>query len=203
MPARRPEKSKDVFPVRKQGKKQSNSTFLILCEGKQTEPNYFNALKRKQRWASVTVRGIGEGALRVVKEAVKEKDKFDEVWCVFDRDDIPRRQFDSALRLAEEHGIHIAYSIWCFELWLVLHFEFLKDGIERKRYETRLSEYLAFPYSKNCSRMVAAVIDRVDIAMKHAAQLASQNNTSQPFDAVPSTKVHLLIAALRKGIRNR
>ena len=44
---------------------------------------------------------------------------FDEVWCIFDRDD--HHRFDEATRVAKKAGIRTAISNPCFELWLILH----------------------------------------------------------------------------------
>jgi hypothetical protein len=44
---------------------------------------------------------------------------FDEIWCIFDRDD--HNSFDEATQAAAKAGIQIAVSNPCFELWLVLH----------------------------------------------------------------------------------
>lgn len=35
---------------RLKSKKLAPANYLIVCEGKQTEPNYFNGLKEKDKW---------------------------------------------------------------------------------------------------------------------------------------------------------
>jgi hypothetical protein len=47
-------------------------------------------------------------------------EKFEHIWCVVDVD-----QFDiaTAEREAARHGVELAVSNPCFELWLLLHFE--------------------------------------------------------------------------------
>lgn len=44
---------------------------------------------------------------------------FDEVWCIFDRDD--HHRFGEAIQAAATADIPTAVSNPCFELWLILH----------------------------------------------------------------------------------
>ncbi len=55
----------------------------------------------------------------------------DEVWCIFDVDDHP--QLAEALLLAREHGIFLAISNPCIELWFLLHFEDRAAYTERQQ----------------------------------------------------------------------
>ncbi|MEO0926273.1 MAG: RloB family protein, partial [Cyanobacteria bacterium J06643_13] len=68
----------------------------MVCEGTETEPNYFEALGRKIKTkVNLVIKGAGRVSLSLVEEAKRLKDKDggyevksgdDEVWCVFDRD---------------------------------------------------------------------------------------------------------------------
>ena len=65
--------------------------FLIVCEGKNTEPDYFHRFRQYFRITAaeiIAVGGAGE-TIRVVERAQKEREKsrFDQVWVVFDKDD--------------------------------------------------------------------------------------------------------------------
>ena len=70
----------------------------------------------------VRQRGVApEQLVRTATEFVRRSPRdYDEVWCVFDVD-----QFDiqGAVREARSHGVNLAISNPCFELWLLLHFE--------------------------------------------------------------------------------
>ncbi|WP_424534791.1 RloB family protein [Sphaerisporangium viridialbum] len=44
-----------------------------------------------------------------------------QVWCIFDHDGRDRNQLTSLLREAEKHGVEIAFSNPCFEVWRLLH----------------------------------------------------------------------------------
>ena len=120
-------------PVNEREPKQ---TFLIVCEGEKTEPNYFNSFR--VRTATIKVEGAGDNtvnlvriALRLRKEQAKEGSPYDQVWCVFDRDDFPAEHFNEAFAVAQEHGVEIAYSNQAFELWYLLHFNYYDAAISR------------------------------------------------------------------------
>nr|WP_321295833.1 RloB family protein [uncultured Sphaerochaeta sp.] len=94
-------------------------TILIVCEGKNTEPSYFNAMKFK----SATIEAVGEGyntVSLVERAAVLAKRKtYEEVWCVFDKDDFSDSDFNQAITRAKKYGYHVAYSNQAFEYWIV------------------------------------------------------------------------------------
>ena len=90
-------------------------SFLIVCEGENTEPDYFNAF----RLTSANVKAVGQGinTVRLVQKAIsiKEEEKrkgnrFDQYWVVFDKDDFPNNDFNNAIVLAQKNGFRVAYS---------------------------------------------------------------------------------------------
>ncbi len=119
-------------------------TILIVCEGKNTEPSYFNNFKL----TSATVKSIGEGynTLSLVKRAVllaKQK-QYDQVWCVFDKDDFAIKDFNSAIKLATQNSFKVAYSNQAFEYWIILHFnDHQGGGMLRTLYDKLINEYLS------------------------------------------------------------
>lgn len=97
--------------------------FLIVCQGKKTEPNYFShfriaGLPIKLVQEPCSPLHVAQKAIRLAKQAENKADRYDEIWCVFDIDDTTRENVEGAVRLAEAKGIHIAYSNESFELWL-------------------------------------------------------------------------------------
>ena len=97
-------------------------TFLIICEGVNTEPDYFNAFRLTS--ANVKALGQGMGTLALVHKAIhiKEQEKlkgrtYNQHWVVFDKDDFPENDFNSAILLAQQNGFEVAYSNQAFEFW--------------------------------------------------------------------------------------
>lgn len=128
-------------------------SFLIVCEGENTEPDYFNEFKL----SSAKVESIGEGmntislvnrAIQIKKEYLKKETKFDQYWVVFDKDDWTNSDFNTAIQLAESNGFSVAYSNQAFEYWFILHFNLHQGQVNRNTYEETLSNYLGFKYSK-------------------------------------------------------
>lgn len=122
-------------------------TILIVCEGENTEPSYFNQFKL----SSATVKPIGEGynTLSLVNRAIqlsKEKE-YNQVWCVFDKDDFSANDFNAAIVLAQSYNFGFAYSNQAFEYWILLHFDDHQGaGMHRRDYNEKLNELLK-PYN--------------------------------------------------------
>lgn len=118
-------------------------TILIVCEGENTEPSYFNQFKL----TSATIKAIGNGSntISLVHEAadLKAKKTYEQVWCVFDKDTFPAENFNNAIIMAEARGMNVAYSNQAFEYWLILHFEDHQGAsMNRAEYNETINEYL-------------------------------------------------------------
>ena len=116
--------------------REVKQSFLIICEGVNTEPDYFNAF----RLTSANIKAVGQGlntvglvqkALRMKEEERKKGREYDQCWVVFDKDDFPDRDFNRAIGMAEAGGMRVAYSNQAFEYWFLLHYN---------RYKARCTE---------------------------------------------------------------
>jgi RloB-like protein len=150
---------------RKQGQKRSVSLernvhtreekqrILIVCEGLNTEPDYFDHFKKQFRLVAtdiITIGGAGE-TIGVIERANKERQRadFDQIWVVFDKDDFPAAHFDKAILLAESMEFGVAISNQAFEYWLLLHFEDHQCGpMHRNKYAEKLNFHLK-PFKMN------------------------------------------------------
>ena len=61
------------------------------------------------------------------KELKCEK-HYDQIWCVFDKDDFSDNDFNYAIHLANKLNFYTAYSNQAFEYWLILHFDDHQGG---------------------------------------------------------------------------
>lgn len=129
------------------GNKQPRKCILIICEGENTEVDYF----KQFRLANVTVMpyGIRMSTTKLIKEVEKKrkevekrkKIKFDEIWVVFDKDE--NTDFEEAIRLAKSMNYKVAYSNQAFEYWFVLHFQDHQGGaMHRNAYAAIINENL-------------------------------------------------------------
>ena len=128
---------------RNANKRKLNKRILILCEGKQTEPDYFRGLKhdkmRRNRLAALRIeifdtekttgKELISEAKRLKKIAERERNPYDEIWVVFDRDGYTKhpQTFDQAY----SNKIEIAFSSISFEFWFLLHFEYSTKAFEK------------------------------------------------------------------------
>ena len=153
--------------ARPYGNRPPRRYFLIVCEGEETEPNYFNAIAAqlpKDMVNRITVKGVGKNTLHLIDAAKEEIAKrrasgqpdYYYVWLVFDRDEFPADHFNRTIDSAEsinkqnaelpprsrrcEHW-RCAWSNEAFELWYVLHFrEQLGGSVSRTQYQKMLEE---------------------------------------------------------------
>jgi len=180
--------------------RSSSPSFLIICEGEKTEPNYFKAFRIPTLSVEeFAVIGLGDNTLSLVeraKEIKDQKNSYDYVWCVFDRDSFPSGKFNAAITSAYNNGMYVAYSNEAFELWYLLHFHFYNTGMSRTSYKSRLTRLLNHKYEKNSGTIYKELKDRQDKAINHAEKLLEGYEPNKPEQDNPSTTVHLLVQSL-------
>ncbi|ENQ9243452.1 TPA: RloB family protein [Pseudomonas aeruginosa] len=184
---------------RKENTKPIKKKVLIVCEGARTEPNYFKSFRV---YKDCHIVGSGSNTLSVVKEAIrlKKENSYSEAWCVFDRDSFPASRVKAALNLAERNNIKCAFSNESFELWYVLHFEYLDTQITRADYCKKLTNLLGKKYEKNNASIYEEILDRQDQALKFAKKLEKKilPNGACPANSYPYTTVYKIVERLNK-----
>lgn len=188
------------------GTREVKQTFLIICEGVNTEPDYFNAFRLTS--ANIKAIGQGMGTLTLVEKAIhiKEQEKhkgrtYNQNWVVFDKDDFPDADFNGAITLAQKNGFEVAYSNQAFEYWFLLHFNLYQGALHRSRYEKILSELLGFSYTKKSSvsnKMFNLLLPRQLQAISYAKVVMKQFVEDNPARKESSTTVYLLVEQLNK-----
>ncbi|MEG4293288.1 RloB family protein [Microcoleus sp. C2C3] len=197
--AKREQKSRG-YSTRKVNEREVRQRFLIVCEAEKTEPNYFKSFRVPKN--VIDVKGVGENPSNLVESARRYNslEDYDQVWCVFDRDNWKPQDFNNAIQNAENQNFKVAYSNEAFELWYVLHFEFLNTGIPRTDYCHKLTNLMGKKYQKNSEHIYDKLIDKQDIAIKNSKKLLKQYPRQSPVQDNPSTTVHLLVEELNKSI---
>ena len=175
-------------------------TFLIVCEGEKTEPNYFRGFKISSAQIQVVPTSCDPQALvRKAIEFNKTGDEpYDQVWCVFDRDDWPRQRFNEALEIAARHKLLVACSIEAFEVWFLLHFHYMEAALNRNQYVDALNRQLGRPYRKNSETMYDELLDHQADAIRNSKRLLGKYETEIAYDNSPSTTVFKLVEELNK-----
>ena len=103
---------------------------ILFVEGRNTEPSYFDLLKRSNcTTIPVTVPGHGiascvdfveEVNVKFNRSPEKIRAKYAQKWMVFDCDG--HEDFSAAIRKAKEYGFRVVFSNMCIEYWFMLHF---------------------------------------------------------------------------------
>ena len=203
--------------LRRQTKtRETRKKFLIICEGEKTEVNYFKAFTVPKK-IEVRVKGEGKNSLSLVNKAIQiidnlnKDDSFDQIWCVFDKDNCSKEQFHQAEGLAKQKNIKIAYSNEAFEIWFILHFQYLDIATSRSEYlkilTTQMKKYGLLnekeKYAKNREDMYEKLKPYQTTAITNAAKLIQDRDEAKkhPFDANPSTTVHELVQELNINSR--
>ncbi|WP_375789970.1 RloB family protein [Bradyrhizobium sp. Pha-3] len=186
--------------------------FLVVCEGKNSEPAYLRALAR---WADIIIDVIAAAGTPevIAKKAIEEAtsrgvigrrrakllwyERTDEVWAVFDRDE--HKYYEEALRLCEQNGIGIGRSNPCFEVWIVLHFEDFHRPDDRDKVFDHLCN-LCPGYEEGKGKKVDfdELLKNLNAAEERAeAQLAARSNEGSEHNP-PSTTFFMLTRSVRR-----
>jgi len=186
---------------------------LIVCEDEKSSKLYFESFKRdeklKRQLSSVDIEvvhprdyspvGLVNEAKEKKKKAKRERNPFDEVWIILDKDD--HANLDRAMITARDNGISVALSVHCFEYWILLHFE-----KKRKPFNNcdEIIKYIKkvhfYGYEKNINAYTS-LKDRIEMAIKNADWLMAQNMNdiergTKIYDLSVYTDVHILVQKL-------
>ncbi|MCC7430806.1 RloB domain-containing protein [bacterium] len=194
---------------RKVNTRQKKQRFLIVCQGEQTEKNYFNSFRLTSAAVKVVPEKIDPKSL--VKKAIEinkndkinKKGGFDQIWCVFDKDYYTEKNIEDALSEKKvrtafstpedallKKKVRTAFSTPCFELWFLLHFTHFESEVETKvLIGEKLPEHLT-DYKKNEKGIYDKILKKQGVAIENAKKLSSPGN--------PSTTVYKLVEELNK-----
>lgn len=201
--------------ARKTKKLNQRDTFIIITNGKETEKNYFTALRGYRRSIyQISVEFENSDPIGLVNRAVREKLPSNIVWVVFDKDEFSSDVVNEAMRTAKHNDVGVAFSNLAFEVWLIDHFEeyskeksadelvaILDERLKRMGYGTG--------YKKNNEGLIkTAFLPVLDDAV-HNADVSLQKRIAEYNEVCPGEKnypycdwnscttVHKLIDALK------
>lgn len=200
--------------------KPKKAKFLIFCEGKNTEPSYFNQFKL----SNAEIEPIGEGyntislvnrAIEIVEQKEMQGKKYNQIWCVFDKDDFSDFDFNEAIRKAEANNMKVAFSNQAFEYWIILHFQDHQGGqIHRNYYDEIINRHLSsfnLSYDGKDSKIITEEIfellqsipknrkrSRQKNAIIRAKRIYEEKKNESPAKTESNTSVYKLIEQLEK-----
>lgn len=166
-------------------KKLAPANYLIVCEGMQTEPNYFKGLRKK----------IND---KYVNYANK---RYGQVWVVFDKDDYSDEQFDKAIKTCD---YNVAWSNPNFELWLLAHLKRVDRYISKDKILTELNKEFQKngfgEYRKNDDKIFdkATSNGKINTAITNCEYMESLNKDGQESQRNPMTTVYKIVEGLKE-----
>lgn len=200
-------KARSIESLKRQAaRREPYDVVLIVCEGTKTEPNYFRGIRNELRLSTANIKIVenksGSAPLSVVdcaieefEKSVKDKEPYDRVFCVFDKDKHPT-YLEAIDKIRGQRGdfFHAVISVPCFEVWILLHFVYTTKPFEAAgsncaQVISELKKY--FPnYEKN-SKIFDTIKHKIGDAVNRAKSLDKYHETSGTDN--PSTKVYMLV----------
>lgn len=183
---------------------------LVVSEGKETEPRYFEGVRAalgtaNGRKVAIVVKGTGKHTLDLLDFAVEHcryaPETFDHVWLVFDKDDFPAADFDAmeskcAVLSDGSRTFHALWSNPCFELWPLLHLRYTTVPMTAAECQRALaqamSKDLGVEYRKNLDGLFGMVDgQRVEALqrVRHLETYHGELGNAKPSVQNPATKV--------------
>jgi hypothetical protein len=209
---RRPGQGK---PVRTSQRRPEKKTLLIVCEGRQTEYNYRDGLRREdavaRRFTVKLPKGKGGSRQQVVQRAINRKvnarEGFDEAWCVMDVESLgseeSRNDLKAAVQLARDNQVTLCLSNPAFEIWILAHFirtsrPFRDCDAVITELNKHWSQEFHVDYAKNDLRIYARIADRTPVAAANARAVREQDHGSKNdmAECNSSTEMYKLVEYL-------
>lgn len=194
---------------RKKHYRVENKYILIICEGKRTEPSYFNGIKKDNESAGLNIKimkrpknsglELVNKAIELKEEAEKDRNEYDSVWVVLDKDSYT--QFEETFSIAGKNNIKIAFSSVSFELWYLLHYKYTTRPW-RNSSEVEKELRKEYPeYDKTKSDTYSELKDKTPEAIERAESLRKHNqndidNGTPVYDLYCYTDVDVLVKEL-------
>lgn len=211
MSRRRPPLAPERRSSRRGPYRVSRKRILVVCEGRVTEPEYLEYVKRQFRDNLLTIHIIGgyTDPLSLVRTSIVRKNKasedarrqrddflrYDEVWCVSDTDTHPN--LPEARTLASKNGVKLLISDPCFEVWLLLHFQDQTAHLPSRQAQKLLGRHMP-NYEKSPATQL--LLGRYTIARSRAKALCSPDGCTT--DTNPTTHIWQLVDSLIQSARD-
>lgn len=216
----------DLFSKRKQQRQMRVSKelktraekWLIVCEGTETEPNYFEQLlfyanSKSDKKIKYTIKGTGRNTESLVSSIdsyfifvddlkINENIPYGKIFAVFDKDSFKKGQFNNAIHTAMKKGYIPIWSNECIELWFLLHFDLLSSNVTRNIYYKKLSKILGHEYQKSENHFAMLSTEaNLKTAIQNANTLYCESqHISSYADRAPCTTVFKLIEEIEEYI---
>lgn len=198
---------------RRPGTRKPKRCFYIFCEGRNTEPDYFRALKRHFPDALIEIRTKSKGRdpetlaraasseARRVRTASNSFEQNDQVWAVFDHDG-REDTVHVAREMCRAGEVGIGFSNPCFEIWLLLHRDDYDKAGDSKQVQKALQHHLpGYDRARAKTADFKKLLDALEDAENRAVRQLARREAEGCPNGVPSTTVVHLTRAIAAEAR--
>ncbi len=213
--------------------KEMIDSMMIICEG-QTESSYFKSFPINAS-VKILIEGVGKNTLTLLDDALTkwkyhfDKDEiYESIWIVMDRDDFPQDNYNACFMKLDsienklnnylkrkrirntKIKLKIAYSNQAFELWYLLHFNYVDRAYDRSEFGKMLSQKLGKKYIKNDKNIYNDLIllgqesnhsKGQEFAIQNSVKLRNICSDKQYYNNNPSTSVDMLVTELNTHLK--
>lgn len=212
--------------TRKKQTRYTGDTVLIVCEGKETEPNYLEELKHhfSLNQAAVVVdptsgsapNSVVKHAKDEIKKACKAGNPYAKVYCVIDKDQHPTyasalqdiKNFNESARKQCDTVLCAITSVPCFEYWILMHYvqttkSFGTGGSSPCGQLISTALKIHIPGYEKANRALAKTLIAQKLATARVNSAATYKAAKSAGTDDPSTKMHLLVDELEHLKQNK
>lgn len=159
--------------------------------------------------------GMSEKALldkadKIKKELERNNNfEFDSAWIVFDKDNFKSDLFNAAINESKNKDFKSAWTNEVFELWYLLHFNYVNTAMSRDQYGEKLTEIIkekvekGFKYKKNDEHIYRLLqkYGNEGQAIRYAQKLRQEFYNQKYAEHNPCTWVDELVKEI-KGVND-
>lgn len=196
--------------------KDINKYVLIVCEDTQSCCTYLKLMAKHLRLSTTHIIDIypgsgsapisvAETALSKYQKSIKNKSRYEIVFCVWDIDE--HTSLTQARNLLRTNNFHIIESNPCFEFWLLLHFLCYNAPITRNgnvspgyQCEKLLKEHLPIYDKSKIEKVFDNLLQRKDNAITNAQRIRREAENTQSLN--PLTNLDKLITLMENQFKN-
>ena len=188
-------------------------SILVICEGRETEPNYIDGLRDHLRVNAAAVhieRGDSEtypiGLVRKAQKLFKGDRDYDLVYVVCDGDSqhLATARALAARRLRNSGGavteVQVIASYPSIEFWLLMHFEYSARPFRTAAEVQQILRAHLPDYRKNDRDIFLKAAPGLDQACQRVEQLKAELRANGA--SAPDTDMHLLVEQFRRMQRS-
>ena len=164
---------------------------------------------------------LAKFAKKDVENRLQNDEMIDHVWIFYDKDSFPKSNYINAFKMIEELNVtendegvpcdrrgiswHSLPSNECFELFLLLYFNYETSALSRKTYSDRIDKAVqktipTFSYAKNLTNIHTTLLSaggKINNAIRFGKRLEKENKLENP-----SSKAYLFLEYFKPYLDN-